>query len=57
MQHRRETTDVLGSALMLLGVTLMWIFFAIWATYGMLPVLLLALFLNHLIDRLDALLE
>lgn len=44
--------DYTNAALVMLGVNLLWIFFAIWATTGLLPVLLVAAFLNHLITRL-----
>ena len=44
--------DYTNAALVMLGINLLWIFFAIWATLGMLPVLLIAALLNQLITRL-----
>jgi hypothetical protein len=49
-----EAPNYTNPALFMMAVNLIWIFFAIWAVYGILPVLLLAAGLNHLIDRLHA---
>ncbi|EBA15511.1 histidinol-phosphate aminotransferase [Roseobacter sp. SK209-2-6] len=49
-----EATDLFSAAIAFLGINLLWIFFAIWVLFGMVPVLLLALFLNHMIDRIEA---
>ncbi|MDE4131820.1 histidinol phosphate aminotransferase [Phaeobacter sp. QD34_3] len=52
--HEQKTTpDLLETVLSFIGINLMWVFFAIWVLYGMVPVLLLALFINHLITRLE----
>jgi len=48
-----EATDLFSAAIAFLGINLLWIFFAIWVLFGMVPVLLLALLLNHLIDRIE----
>lgn len=48
-----EPIDLFAAALSFIGLNLMWIFFAGWMLFGMIPVLLLALVLNHLIDRLE----
>ena len=45
--------DFMTAALSFAGVNLLWIFLVIWVLYGMMPVLLLALVINHLITRLD----
>lgn len=55
MRHSRPpgiAPDYTIAALTLLGVNAFWIFFVLWAAYGLVPVLLLAGFLNHLISRL-----
>lgn len=50
---RDETTERLSALLSFLAVNLLWIFFALWLIYGMAPVLLFALVVNHLISRLE----
>ncbi|KPD13874.1 histidinol phosphate aminotransferase [Phaeobacter sp. 11ANDIMAR09] len=45
--------DLFAAALSFVGLNLMWVFFAGWMLFGMVPVLIFALFLNHLIDRLE----
>ncbi|MGR3623892.1 histidinol phosphate aminotransferase [Pseudophaeobacter sp.] len=52
-QDDEDSLDLFTAAISFLGINLMWIFFAGWVLFGMVPVLLLALFLNHLIDRLE----
>ncbi|MFC4213795.1 hypothetical protein [Pseudophaeobacter arcticus] len=49
----QEPIDLFAAALSFIGINLMWIFFAGWMLFGMVPVLMFALFLNHLIDRLE----
>ncbi|MEL0436169.1 histidinol phosphate aminotransferase [Phycobacter sp. K97] len=49
----KKAPDLLEAALSFIGINLMWVFFAIWVLYGMVPVLLLALFINHMITRLE----
>ncbi|MEM9550948.1 MAG: hypothetical protein AAGA05_07220 [Pseudomonadota bacterium] len=44
--------DYTQAALTMLGVNLMWIFFVIWAVWGLGPVLVLAALINHGISRL-----
>lgn len=51
--ERKKAPDLLEAALSFIGINLMWVFFAIWVLYGMVPVLLLALFINHMITRLE----
>ena len=41
-------------ALVMLGVNLFWMLGVIWAVWGLVPVLVLAMVLNHLITRLGA---
>ncbi|MEQ3670849.1 histidinol phosphate aminotransferase [Pseudophaeobacter sp.] len=48
-----EPIDLFAAALSFIGLNLMWVFFAGWMLFGMVPVLMFALFLNHLIDRLE----
>ncbi|MEX0340142.1 MAG: histidinol phosphate aminotransferase [Arenibacterium sp.] len=43
--------DYTAAALTMMGVNLTWIFFALWAVWGLVPVLLVALGLNHLLSR------
>lgn len=45
--------DLFSAAITFAGLNLMWIFFALWVLFGMIPVLLLAVFLNHLISRIE----
>ncbi len=52
-QERKKAPDLLETALGFIGINLMWVFFAIWVLYGIVPVLLLALFINHMITRLE----
>lgn len=55
MQDRKlpQPPDLTNAAVSFLGVSLVWIFFVVWALFGLVPVLLLAVLLNHLISRLD----
>jgi len=48
-----ELTDLLSTTLSFLAVNLLWIFFALWLLYGVVPVLLLAVAMNHMINRLE----
>ncbi|MBE1297098.1 histidinol phosphate aminotransferase [Phycobacter azelaicus] len=52
-EERKKAPDLLEATLSFIGINLMWVFFAIWVLYGMVPVLLLALFINHMITRLE----
>ncbi|MEO9778112.1 MAG: hypothetical protein ABJH07_04650 [Sedimentitalea sp.] len=54
-EHRISAApDYTNAALTMLGVNLFCAFLAIWALYGLLPVLLVSGVLNHAIDRLRA---
>ena len=46
--------DYTNVAITMIGVNLMWIFLVIWVFYGVVPVLVLAVLINHGIDRLAA---
>ena len=48
-----DTTEMLRTALSFLAVNLPWIFFAIWLLSGPVPVLLMAVVINHMINRLE----
>ncbi|UWQ89824.1 histidinol phosphate aminotransferase [Aliisedimentitalea scapharcae] len=52
--ERPRAPDYTNAAITMLGVNLMWIFFVIWVLFGVVPVLLLALLINHGIDRYAA---
>ncbi|MHA6263751.1 histidinol phosphate aminotransferase [Arenibacterium sp. CAU 1754] len=45
--------DYTVPALIMAGINLTWVFIALWAVYGWVPVLALAVFINHLITRLE----
>mgnify|MGYP006889529775 CR=1 FL=1 len=49
--------DYTTANLVLIFVNMLWIFGAIWATWGILPVIVLAVALNHMITRLEILRE
>lgn len=53
-RDRRSAPDYTAAAITMLGVNLMWIFFVAWVLFGFVPVLLLALLINHGIDRFEA---
>ncbi|NIZ61347.1 histidinol phosphate aminotransferase [Sedimentitalea sp. CY04] len=52
-QNLPEKPDILSMAIAFLGINLMWIFVVIWVGYGLVPVFVLAVLINHLITRLD----
>ncbi|MFZ7094032.1 histidinol phosphate aminotransferase [Primorskyibacter sp. 2E233] len=52
-RHPKRVEDYTLANLILIFVNLMWIFTAVWSTWGLGPVLILAAILNHLITRLD----
>jgi hypothetical protein len=54
MTDRKVTAapDYTNAALIMLGVNLIWLFWVVWALWGVIPVLVLAAGLNHLIGRL-----
>jgi len=52
--HQTSTApNYTNPALMMLGLNLTSAFFVLWALYGLVPLLLLAVTLNHIITRLD----
>lgn len=53
--NRPPAPDYTAAAITMLGVNLMWIFFVLWVLAGFVPVLLLAILINHGIDRFEAL--
>jgi hypothetical protein len=53
-RHISSAPDYTVAALTMMGVNLLWIFFLIWVVYGFAPVVLLALLINHFVDRLAA---
>ena len=48
-----EKPDILSMAITFLGINLMWVFVVIWASHGLIPVLVLAVLINHFISRLE----
>lgn len=48
-----DTTELLRTALSFLAVNLPWIFFAVWLLSGLVPVLVMAVVVNHMINRLE----
>jgi hypothetical protein len=52
-KHAQRVEDFTTANLILIFVNLIWIFVAIWSTWGLGPVLILGAFLNHLITRLE----
>lgn len=52
-QKLPQASDILPAAVTFLGINLMWIFVVIWMIYGLTPVLVLAVMINHVITRLE----
>jgi len=55
MRKSRERTaapNYTDAAITMLGVNLLWIFFVLWVLFGFVPVVILAILINHGIDRL-----
>ena len=52
-KHPGRVEDYTTANLVLIFVNMLWIFGAIWSTWGLAPVILVALVLNHLITRLQ----
>lgn len=48
-----DVTEVLRTALSFVAVNMLWVFFALWLIYGPMPVLVLAVIINHMINRLE----
>ncbi len=57
MQRREDQPDYQSALYVFLGVSLVWLFMIIWALFGMGPVVIVALLLNHLITRLGVVLD
>ncbi len=51
--NNMDTTELLRSILSFLAVNLPWVLLAVWLVYGLVPVLLIALGVYHLINRLE----
>lgn len=56
MQNREigPAPNYTNAALTMMGVNLLWIFMAVWAVFGLIPVLVLGAVLNHMITLLAA---
>lgn len=54
MENRRpgRAPNYTNAAMVMLGINLLILFTALWAAYGLIPALLLALVLNHGVERL-----
>ncbi|MCD9149466.1 histidinol phosphate aminotransferase [Pseudophaeobacter flagellatus] len=52
-QQPEASLDLFANALSFIGLNLIWLFFAVWMLFGMVPVLFFALLLNHMINRLE----
>ena len=54
IHERPRAPDYTRAAITMLGVNLLWVFFVIWVIFGFVPVLLLAVLINHAITRFEA---
>lgn len=56
MDHRQKgrAPDYTNAAITMLGINLMWIFFVIWMLWGMVPVILIAVGVNHFVEYVAA---
>lgn len=52
-QAAAQAPDLLENTLRFAVINMPWIFFTLWLLYGMVPVLLLAALINHMITRLE----
>ncbi|MEC9312954.1 MAG: histidinol phosphate aminotransferase, partial [Pseudomonadota bacterium] len=52
-QAAAQAPDLLETTLRFAVINMPWIFFTLWLLYGMVPVLLLAALINHMITRLE----
>ena len=52
-QAAAQAPDLLETTLRFAVINIPWIFFTLWLLYGMVPVLLLAALINHMITRLE----
>ncbi|MVO16105.1 histidinol phosphate aminotransferase [Parasedimentitalea huanghaiensis] len=52
-QKLSQSADLVNGVVTFLGLNLVWIFLVIWMLYGMVPVLVLAVLVNHAISRFE----
>jgi hypothetical protein len=52
-QAAAQAPELLETTLRFAVINMPWIFFTLWLLYGMVPVLLLAALINHMITRLE----
>ena len=52
-QAAAQAPDLLETTLRFAVINMPWIFFTLWLLYGMVPVLLLAALINHMITGLE----
>lgn len=48
-----QTSDFASAAVTFLGINMIWVFLVIWMLYGLVPVLVMAVLINHFITRLE----
>ena len=48
-----DVTEMLRTALSFVAVNMLWVFFALWLIYGPVPVLVMAVIINQMINRLE----
>lgn len=55
MRHRPrpEAPNYTNACIVMFGVNITWIFMVIWALWGLLVVMILGAFINHLMRRLE----
>ncbi len=51
-RHPQKVEDYTNANLVLILVNLFWVFGVVWSTWGIGPVVILGLVLNHMINRL-----
>ena len=54
-RHPGTVPDYTTANLVLVFLNLLWVFGVIWSNWGLMPVIVLGVILNHLITRLEAL--
>lgn len=52
-QKLSQSEDLVNGVVTFLGINLVWIFLVVWMLYGMVPVLVLAVLINHTISRFE----
>lgn len=52
-RHPKRVEDYTNANLVLIFVNLLWIFGLLWSTWGLVPVLVTGLVLNHAINRIE----